>query len=114
MPLFIKTRRRIADTYFRELARARVELPSRAPEHIYYRFVVRARDADALIRFLRGRGIEAKRPVYRPLHLYFAKVRGRCRGAEELFRRAVSLPIYPSLSARDAGRVVEAVRAFPG
>ncbi len=111
---FIKRRRRIAEYYFRELERARVELPVRAANHIYYRFVVRARDADALIRFLRERGIEAKRPVYRPLHTYFADVRGNFRGAEEMHRRAVSLPIYPSLSDRDAARVVGAVRAFSG
>lgn len=114
LPLFIKRRRRIADYYFRELADARVDLPARHPEHVYYRYVVRARNAEALLRFLRARGIEAKRPVYRPLHLYFPKFRGKCRGAEDLWRRAVSIPLYPSLALRDAGRVVEAIRAFPG
>lgn len=114
LPLFIKRRRGIADTYFRGLARARVELPARAQDHVYYRFVVRARDADALIRFLCRKGIEAKRPVYRPLHTYFAKFRGKYRGAEDMHRTAVSLPIHPSLADRDVGRVVEAVLAYPG
>lgn len=114
LPGFVKRRREIADMYFRELDRAAVELPARSPDHVYYRFVVRARDADALIRFLGRKGIEAKRPVYRPLHTYVSKFRGKFRGAEDLHRRAVSLPIYPTLSDRDVGRVVEATRAFPG
>jgi len=114
LPEFLRRRRRIADRYFRELAGARVELPPCRPEHIYYRFVVRAREAETLVRFLRARGIEAKRPVYRSLPSYFSKLRGKYRGAENLWRRAVSIPIHPSLSDRDAARVVEAVRAFPG
>jgi perosamine synthetase len=114
LPQFIQRRRDIADRYFQELKDSRVELPSRANDHVYYRYVVRARDAESLIRFLKARGIEAKRPVYRPLHTYFSKLRGKYRGAEELHRRAVSLPIYPTLTGKEVDRVVEAVGSFPG
>ena len=114
LPEFIKRRRQIAEYYYRELDGSRVELPPRNRNHIFFRYVVRPKDADRLIRFLARRGVEAKRPVWRPLHTYFSGSRGKYRGAEELHRRAVSLPIYPSLTKEESSRVVEAVRAFPG
>ena len=114
LPQFIQRRRKIAEYYYRELDGSPVELPPRNRNHIYFRYVVRPRDADSLIRFLARRGIEAKRPVWRPLHTYFSESRGKYRGAEEMHQRAVSLPIYPGLSDDEASRVVEAVRAFPG
>ncbi len=114
LPRFIQRRRKIADYYYRELDGGPVGLPPRHRNHIYFRYVVRPKDADQLIRFLARRGIEAKRPVWRPLHTYFSGNRGKYRGAEEMHQRAVSLPIYPGLSDPEVARVVEAVRAFPG
>ena len=114
LPRFIQRRRKIADYYYKELDGGPVELPPRHRNHVYFRYVVRPKEADRLIRFLVRRGIEAKRPVWRPLHTYFSGNRGKYRGAEEMHRRAVSLPIYPGLTDREAERVVEAVLAFPG
>lgn len=114
LPQFIQRRRQIAEYYYRELGESRVALPPRNRNHIFFRYVVRPKNADDLIRFLADRGIEAKRPVWRPLHTYFSGSRGKYRGAEEMHRRAVSLPIYPGLTDKEASRVVEAVCAFPG
>ena len=54
------------------------------------------------------RGIEAQRPVFRPLHRYLG-LKG-FPGAEEAYRRAVSIPLYPALSSADAERVAQVTR----
>ena len=54
------------------------------------------------------RGIEARRPVFRPLHRYLG-LKG-FPGAEEAYRRAVSIPLYLALSPADAERVVQVTR----
>ena len=103
---FIKVRRQIADFYYSRLRQSPVVLPPKEG-HVFYRFVVRG--GRRLARHLRDRGIEAKRPVYRPLHLYQRFRSGSFPGAEELHREAVSIPIYPSLRSTDRARVAAAV-----
>lgn len=73
---------------------------------IFYRYVVRVTDADRFIAGLRELGVDAKRPVYRPLHHY---VGGEYPHAEAAHREVVSLPIYPTLAGLDAERVVTSV-----
>lgn len=61
-----------------------------------YRYVIRVSDVDGFITAMRENGVECKRPVFRPLH---ALMNGSvCPHAEQVFRCAVSLPLYPSLS----------------
>lgn len=121
---FVKARRAIADFYYARLDGLPVRLPPSGRQayanlpmrsgppragHVYYRFVVRA--GSRLAGHLRSRGIEAKRPVYRPLHMYGSARSGAFPGAEELHRSAVSLPIYPSLSRTNQRRIASAVAA---
>ena len=106
----VKARRRIADYYCRRLGDLPLTLP-RARGHQYYRFVMRVPGtADALMNHLRRNGIESKRPVYRPLHRYLG-LRG-FPATDRLHRLSVSIPIYPSLTATERRRIVEAVRSF--
>ncbi len=105
VPGFVKRRRRIADLYLKAL-----ELGRRAPGHVYYRFVVRAGPVERFVRAMAARGVECKRPVWRPLHTYFARVGRGYPGAEELHRSFASVPIYPSLSPGEMGRVARALR----
>ncbi|MCK4409611.1 MAG: DegT/DnrJ/EryC1/StrS family aminotransferase, partial [Candidatus Eisenbacteria sp.] len=72
-------------------------------------------ERDSFIRCLRGEGIGTSVhfiPVH--YHDYYSKRLGHGRGSfpatEAFFERAVSLPIYPSMSDGDANDVVEAVR----
>lgn len=106
----VKARRRIADEYGKRLADLPLGLP-RARGHQFYRYVVRAPGtADRLMKHLSRRGIEAKRPVFRPLHLYLGL--SGFPVTERVWSESVSLPIYPSLTAAEQGRVVAAVRRF--
>jgi dTDP-4-amino-4,6-dideoxygalactose transaminase len=110
LPAFLRARRRLAALYRRALRGLPLRLPD-VPGHQYSRFVVGAPGvADRLLRHLNRRGIEAKRPVFRPLHRYLGR-----RGfpvTDRLHEESVSLPIYPSLGAARQRRVVRAVRSF--
>lgn len=109
---FVKARRRIADYYNKRFAELPLGLP-RARGHQYYRYVVRAPGtADRLMKHLARHGIESKRPVFRPLHRYLG-LRGFPE-TERRWRESVSLPIYPTLTVAERGRVVRAVRAYFG
>ena len=104
-PVFLKRRRRIAEIYCRSLGRG-------APpaDHLFYRFVVRAGAVEPFVRSMAARGIECKRPVFRPLHRYFPGARGEYKGAEELHRSSASVPLYPALRAGEVDRVARALR----
>ncbi len=109
VPDFVKRRREIADYYYRTLG-----LGPPPPGHVFYRFVLRVGPVAPFVRFMAARGVECKRPVYRPLHLYFPRAPGEFPGAEDLHRSWASIPIYPSLRPPEMGRVARAARAALG
>lgn len=108
LPDFVKRRRRIADYYYRTLG-----LGEPPPGHVFYRFVVRVGSVERFVRFMASRGVECKRPVFRPLHRYLAGT-GEYPGAEELHRHWASIPLYPSLRRDEMERVAGAVGEFLG
>jgi len=115
---FLVKREAIAKRYseaFEEYS-DQVVLPSAdAPSsHAWYRYVVLVPgDSDTWIEELNSLGVEAKRPVFRPLHGIF--VLGEAFPvAEEHWRRSLSLPIYPSLSEEEQDQVMAAFRKVAG
>jgi dTDP-4-amino-4,6-dideoxygalactose transaminase len=104
---FVKRRRRIAEYYHRTLG-----LGDAPPGHVYYRFLLRVGSVERFVRFMASRGIECKRPVFRPLHRYLAAPSGEYPGAEDLHRHGASIPLYPSLSRGEMERVAEAAHDF--
>ena len=105
LPDFVKRRRRIAEYYYRTAG-----LGEAPPGHVFYRFTVRARSVERFVRYLAARGVEGKRPVYRPLHTYFPAASGEFSGADELHRTVVSVPCYPALRPGEVERVARALR----
>src|SRR6185295_1890467 len=105
LPEFVKRRRKIADYYYGTL-----ELGEPPPGHVFYRCVLRTGPVERFVRFMASRGIDCKRPVYRPLHRYLGAPSGEFPGAEELHRHWASIPLYPSLTRREMERVALAVR----
>jgi dTDP-4-amino-4,6-dideoxygalactose transaminase len=79
---------------------------------VFYRFVLRVGFVERFVRFMASRGVECKRPVYRPLHRYLAKTSGEFSGAEELHQHWASVPLYPSLQRGEMERVAESARAY--
>jgi dTDP-4-amino-4,6-dideoxygalactose transaminase len=108
---FLRRRRAIAAMYRAALAGAGVTLPviPRGRTHGFYRYVVRLQDTqrtvlEKVMARLERRGVQCRRPVFRPLHRYL-----NLKGFPEstaAHRTALSVPIYPSMTDRMARRVV--------
>jgi dTDP-4-amino-4,6-dideoxygalactose transaminase len=105
---FIRRRRRLAEQYLRALSGGPWELPKTDSGHVFYRFVIRSRRAvRRLLSEIDKRSVEAHRPVFKPLHRYLG-LEG-FPGAEEAHRRAVSIPLYPALTGKEADHVIKSV-----
>ncbi|HPO86805.1 MAG TPA: DegT/DnrJ/EryC1/StrS family aminotransferase, partial [Candidatus Hydrogenedentes bacterium] len=92
-------------------AKLPLELPH-AENHVYARYAVGLDQRDELQQHLSRFKIEAKRPVYRPLHHYHLDPHAECPNAERAHRRLLSLPIYPSLKDEEVEQIIQAVRSF--
>jgi dTDP-4-amino-4,6-dideoxygalactose transaminase len=76
---------------------------------IYFRYVVDAGpDAEALIRRAAIAGVTCERPVHTPLH----RLMGRAGfpATEDVWRRAVSIPIYPALTDPEVEHIVSTLK----
>lgn len=115
LPEFIKRRREIALYYHKAFSHLSLELPifEAGREHVYYRYVVEVKgDVASFLHALRDRGVEAKRPVFKPIHGYIGG--GNYRVSQMVWERSLSLPIYPSLSKEEREMVAGAVREVFG
>jgi dTDP-4-amino-4,6-dideoxygalactose transaminase len=117
---WLAARDRVARRYLDALARLPLDLP-RPPappaRHAWHAFVVRTERRDALAEHLQARGIDTR--VYYPVPLH----RQPCFAgydeppmpvAEDLCRRVLALPMYPSLEGEKQGYVIEQVTGFFG
>lgn len=123
LPAYLTKRHEIAARYDRLLSNLPVNLPRQLPDsysglHLY---VIRLR-LDAIepthrqvFERLRAAGIGANlhyMPVYR--HPYYAELGfqpGYCPEAEQYYREAISLPMYPTLSEAEQDYVVDSLRS---
>jgi len=78
--------------------------------HIYH---LKVPERDRLIAHLKHRGI-APGVHYYPLHMhpYYASLDAQCPIAEEIWKRILSLPMYPDMTGEEIKRVIEAVITF--
>lgn len=104
----ITERRRIA-AYYRSVVRAPRLSPLTGPEkNIYYRYVLEVPGrVNALLGRLNRMGISARRPVFRLISDHL-KIRNR-PFSRRLYESAVSIPLYPGLTAGEMKRVAESV-----
>jgi dTDP-4-amino-4,6-dideoxygalactose transaminase len=121
---FLKQRRTIASRYKRLLGRANVKLPNveGSGESSWHLFVIEALDKgnegtrDSLFRSMRSAGILVNLhyiPVYR--HPYFSKLGFDPLDfpiAENYYRTAMSLPIYPGLTMFEQNKVSRHILDF--
>ena len=115
-PATLAAREKIARRYIEALdsiSPALVSSPVRNAR-AWQRFLVRVTgDPVRLIEAFSGHGIAVRRPVEVPLHLLCPDTaRGSCPVAERLWAETLSLPIYPELTPRDQGRVIDACRTL--
>jgi dTDP-3-amino-3,4,6-trideoxy-alpha-D-glucose transaminase len=117
LPTWTSRRRELAALYRRELEGGGVGLPVERDdvEAVDHLFVIRHPRRDALMAFLRERGIGTLIHYPIPLHLQpaFAPSTGApavLPVVEKAAAEILSLPLYPELSDEQAGAVVSAVR----
>jgi dTDP-4-amino-4,6-dideoxygalactose transaminase len=99
----------IAERYTKGLSGFPVGLP-RTPNdrtHIYYRYVLSVtQPLDDLLGRLHDRGIQCRRPVYKPLHHYLSR-QELYPVSEQAFASALSLPMYPALTEEEIDLTVK-------
>lgn len=107
LPSFLEARRSWARRYREELKGLPVEFPLPLYGTTYHRFILRARRPVPESFFVRARakGIMIRRPVERPPYWDDVAL-GRFPVSDRLWRRSVSLPIFPSLTENEFRRVV--------
>ncbi|MDD5301906.1 MAG: DegT/DnrJ/EryC1/StrS family aminotransferase [Elusimicrobia bacterium] len=113
-------RRRVAAIYDEGLAGLPIKRPplgSESSKPVFHLYTVRSDRRDALAQDLRrhgiGTGVYYPTPVHlQPAYAALGVKAGSLPVTESASREALSLPMYPELSAADAGRVVETVRRF--
>jgi perosamine synthetase len=103
---FLSRREELANLYHREVAGLPLRPQAFFPGRVYYRYVVRTEAFEFWQQALQVAGVQCKRPVYKPLHHYLG---GHFPVTESVYRTALSLPIYPSLTDDEACRVVTAL-----
>jgi len=110
---FLDRRAAIAITYQAGLAAAKLDLPV-IPEgrsHVFYRYVAKLQGPspprESLIARLERQGVQCRRPVFRALHQYLGS--GECPVTDDVSERALSLPIYPSLTDEEVARTIRGV-----
>ena len=121
---FIAKRRRVAAMYDEAMAgSSHVALPGRR-ENVasgWHLYVIRVRDGAQrrpLFEHLRSAGIGVQVhyvPVY--FHPYYRELgyaRGLAPHAEDFYRRAISLPIFPAMTEEDVARVVAVIDGYFG
>lgn len=118
---FVAARRALAARYaeaFRDLQCLELPIELAGTESSWHLYVVRVADAarrDAFYTALRTRGILAQMhyiPVYRhPVFRELGYRQGLCPVAEDFAARALSLPMFPRMTASDADRAIDAVRS---
>jgi dTDP-4-amino-4,6-dideoxygalactose transaminase len=117
---FMEKRRKIAQRYFDELAHLPLTLPSaeKLLEHSWHLFMVvlNIHDRSDVYRQLHNRGIGVN-VHYIPIHTHpFYQQLGFKTGdfphSEHFYNNALTLPIYPSLTASEQGKVIEALNSI--
>jgi len=108
---FIARRREIAELYGETLRTLGLPAPA-APgdcEPVWYRYVLTLDgDAEPFIDEMKRRGVECRRPVFKPLHRYLGL--SGYAASEEAWRRAVSVPLYPALTGAEIETILKALR----
>lgn len=111
LPTMLARRSALAERYRRHWAALPIRVPAVDDRrtHAYHRFVISCPIAATRVaRLLSILGVTARLPIFRPIHTTLG-LEG-FPGTDQAFRHALSLPLYPTLTAKEA---VVVMRALP-
>jgi perosamine synthetase len=100
---FIARRQSLASRFTKSINASDVLLPRQSDGGVYYRYVVRSPRIDGLTTSLAACGIQARRPVFKPLHHYIG---GDLPGCDRIHDTALSIPLYPALTDMDVESII--------
>ncbi len=105
---FIKQRREVTRFYNKAFAELAFERPPDDNTHLYYRYIIKVnQEVERWIKYMGTEGVACAKPVFQPLHLYTGS-KG-CTRTDSIFKQALSIPIFPSLSNTETQRIITAV-----
>lgn len=107
LPAFISRRKEIAEKYNKAFSGHNFTVPS-IGKSIVYRYVIRIEgDVETYINGIRDKGVDCRKPVHKPLHQYFGLKNFPV--AERIYKCALSIPIYPSLTDEEVKYIIETI-----
>ncbi len=110
---FVRRRQHIARIYDNALKGVSCQLPkiSKGTSPAFFRYVIQISGSiNTFIKSMLRKGIEVKRPIYKPLHQYLDLNKASFPVTEKAYGSAISLPIYPTLTEAKAQYVARCVR----
>lgn len=111
---FIKTRRKIAKIYSDSFADLDIDLPTEKDNslHIFHRYMIKIKsNIHTFMENCYRKEIKVKQPVKPyPLHRYLNLPGKRFPNTEYIMKRAISIPIYPSLTDRNLEYIIKTTR----
>jgi dTDP-4-amino-4,6-dideoxygalactose transaminase len=109
---FVARRREIAGVYNEALEKLGIP-PPHVPadsEPVWYRYVLLLdTDAEPFIQDMNRRGVECRRPVFKPIHRYLGLTGYPV--TDDVWSRAVSVPLYPALAGAEVDTIAKALRS---
>lgn len=106
----IEKRKKLAEVYYRALEGvAGLNLPSRTGGHLYSRFVVTGRES--LRKRLVRAGVNAQKPIYKPLHRYLGRADGSFPKSTYLYENSFCLPLYPHMKKESIEKISAVVKS---
>jgi dTDP-4-amino-4,6-dideoxygalactose transaminase len=119
LEMWNQRRRELAACYAKWLKNTDLVLPQASNDvaHVYHLYVVRAKQRDELLAYLRGRGIEAQVHYPVPVHLQPAYANlgfgpGSLPEAERAAGEVLSLPLYPEMKEQAIEKVFEVIQSW--
>jgi perosamine synthetase len=111
LPSFISKRVKIGEVYNAGLEGIVSHIPvaPEGKEHIYYRYVIPVDNPVRFMEEMNDKAIQCRRPIFKPLHRYLNLAGYRI--TEQVWSKAVSIPIYPSLTESEAHGIVDSIKA---
>jgi len=107
LPSFVTKRQAIAKKYTKALAGTNFILPTVPVDyhHTFSRYIIRTPQAEQLRTYLKDHGVGTGRGVVLGIH-ELIKTKASLPKSKQALREAVSLPIYPTLTASEQQKII--------